>query len=204
MIADPAGASQAFDDQTIQDKLDESRDDVWYELLELAPSIVNTASTNNQPQIIYADYYSKYQWLEGDAVIQGYQNGQPWKVLSPVTSDLLVGHWQFETSVFTSGTAPGQYPPVYFIGKTYDLYVCSADLLDMRANTLSLTTFDFTSDGQSFRVSQIIDNLRKTALSYRRQARPKVAKLTRRDVLPTVDSKATPMLDGSGSFGGIY
>jgi hypothetical protein len=35
MIADPAGASQQFDDQAIQDRLDSSRDDIRYESLLL-------------------------------------------------------------------------------------------------------------------------------------------------------------------------
>ncbi len=47
MISDPQGTSQQFNDQQIQDRLDASRDDIRYESLQMAPSIVNTASTSN-------------------------------------------------------------------------------------------------------------------------------------------------------------
>jgi hypothetical protein len=204
MIADPISVNQAFDDQTIQDKLDEHRDDIWYEQLNMAPAIVNMASTGNIPEMIFADYYSNFNWLEGDAVIQGWQNGQPWKVIMPVSSDYITGHFQFEKSVFTSGTFPGQYPPVFFIGKSYDPYVTSADLLDMRINTLLLTTYNFSSDGQRYDVGDIIKNMKQAALDYRRQARPKIMKMVRRDVAREIDSRATPILGGDGSFGGIY
>lgn len=191
-----------FTDDQIQTKLDELRDDIRYECLQAAPSIVNAASTNNQAQFVYADYHSRYRHWESDAILQGDLSGDFWKVLTPAASDYLKGYWQFQLTPFTNGTAPGQLPPVYCTGKVYDLYAASADLLDMRANTLSLTTFDFTSDSQSFKVSQIIDNLRKTALSYRRQAKPRIATMTRSDVMP--DRSTLSVLSGDESFGGIY
>jgi len=108
MINDPPGGSQQFDDQQIQDTLDESRDDLRYEGEIIAPSIVNNALTNNQPSTIFADYYSKYGWWEQDVVLQAYSNGAAWAVVTPVVSDYIVGHWQFETNVFTTGTSvPG-------------------------------------------------------------------------------------------------
>jgi hypothetical protein len=204
MIADPSGTNQVFTDDQVQMKLDELRDDIWYEQLSAAPAVVNAASTNNQPQMVFADFYSAYHWWEDGVVLQGYFGGKASVVLTPVASDLLVGHWQFQLNIFASGTAPGQFPPVWATGKIYDLYAASADLLDMRATTLSLTTFDFSSDSQSFKVSQVIDNMRKAALSYRRQAKPKIAKMVRRDVAPEIDTKSVPVLGGDGSFGGIY
>ena len=59
MIADPAGPTAFFLDTDIQDTLDMYRDDVRYEGLAIAPSIVNTTSTNNQASTIFADYYSR-------------------------------------------------------------------------------------------------------------------------------------------------
>src|SRR2546423_13039350 len=97
MIADPTGSSPQFSDQQIQDRLDASRDDIRYEALTIAPSIVNAASTGNQPSVIFADYYSKYQWWEADVVLQGNNTSTSaaWVVLTPVASDYIVGHWQF-------------------------------------------------------------------------------------------------------------
>src|SRR5262245_46482503 len=97
MIADPPSPTPQFLDQDVQDRLDASRDDVRYEGLTIAPSIVNTPSTNNQAGTIFADYYSKYQWWEADVVLQGYFNGASWIVLTPVASDYIVGHWTFES-----------------------------------------------------------------------------------------------------------
>src|SRR5258708_1041199 len=119
MISDPAGASQQFTDQIIQDRLDSSRDDIRYESLQMAPSIVNTTSTNNIASVIFADFYSDYGYWEADVVLQGFLSNAFWKVLTPLVSDLLLNeaHWQFETSVFTTGTVPGQFPPVFATGK---------------------------------------------------------------------------------------
>ena len=184
MIADPAGASQQFSDQNVQDRLDASRDDIGYEPLESFKSVVNTASTNNIASIIFADYYSTYGYWEADVVLQGFLGNAFWKVLTPVASELLLdngAHWQFEASVFTTGTVPGQLPPVFATGKVYDVYSAAANLLDFWAATLT-GRFDFSSDGQSFRVSQLMQAKQKMADYFRRQAKPKIGKMVRTDL----------------------
>src|SRR6266699_937991 len=184
MIGDPAGQSQQFTDQQIQDRLDASRDDIGYEPLEPFPSVVNTASTNNIASIIFADYYSKYSYWEADVVLQGLLGTAFWKVLTPVASELLLdngAHWEFEASVFTTGTTPGQLPPVYATGKVYDVNSAAANLLDFWAATLT-GRFDFSSDGQSFRVSQLMQAKQKMADYFRRQAKPKIGKMVRTDL----------------------
>jgi len=82
MISDPAGTSQQFNDQQVQDRLDASRDDIRYESLQMAPSIVNTTSTNNIASVIFASFYSEYNYWEADVVLQGYLYGAFWKVLT--------------------------------------------------------------------------------------------------------------------------
>lgn len=208
MIADPTGASQQFDDDTIQDKLDELRDDVWYEPLRVAPAIVNAASTGNVPQMIFADYYSAYQWWEADVILQGNSTSThaAWVVLTPTVSDLLVGHWSFEESsladLFANGTFPGQYPPLWATGKVYDLNLASAELLDFWAATLA-GKYDVTVDGQTMRRSQLMQAKMTLANQYRCKAKPRTAKMVRRDVMPQIDSKSVPVLGGTGSLGGI-
>ena len=190
MIGDPAGASQQFNDLQIQDRLDASRDDIGYELLDPFPSIVNTASTNNQAAFIFADYYSKQGYWESDVVLQGLLGTAFWKVLTPVVSELLLdngAHWQFEASVFTTGTVPGQLPPVFATGKVYDVYSAAAALLEYWAVTLT-SAYDFTSDGQSFHRSQLMKAKLKMADYFRRQAKPKVAKMIRMDVAPSIET----------------
>ncbi len=193
MVGDPAGGSQQFADQQVQDRLDASRDDIRYEQLTMAPSIVNTPSTSNIASVIFADYYSSYQWWEADVVLQGFLNNDYWKVLTPVTSDLITGLWQFETSVFTTGTVPGQLPPVFATGKIYDPNAAAADLLEFWAATLT-GRFDFSSDGQSFKLSQMWQMKKDTAAYYRRQAKPRIAKMVRRDVAMPIDGNRVKTL----------
>ena len=172
LINDPAGGSQVWQDQDIQDQLDRTRFDIRYEQLTPGPTILNAASTNNQPGVIWADYYSRYQWWEDDVVLQGVNVGTSaaWIVLTPAASENFYGHWQFETSVFTIGTVPGQYPPVFATGKSFDVYMAAANLLEMWAAKYALS-YAFTADGQTFHREQVLANLTKMAQTYRAQAR---------------------------------
>jgi hypothetical protein len=195
LIGDPAGTSQQFLDNDIQDTLDESRDDLRYEGEIIAPSIVNNALTNNQAQTIFADYYSKFQWWEQDVVLQGYSGGAAWVVVTPVASDYLVGHWQFETNVFTSGTSvPGQLPPVFATGKVYDPYRAAADMLQMWAAQLA-GAYDITANGQSLRRSQLMTAKITLEAYYRSKAKPRIAKLVRNDVMPDIGTRRMRLLD---------
>jgi len=195
MIADPAGDSQHFQDTDIEMRLDASRDDVRYESLSIAPSIVNIASTNNLPETIYADYYSRYQWWESDVVIQGQDtSGNAWKVLTPVASDFIVGHFQFELTPFVNGTVPGQLPPVFATGRVYDPNCAAADLLEFWATSLSCA-YDINVDGQSLKRSQMMDMKLKMADRYRRLAKPRIAKMSRRDVAVELSAKRVRLLE---------
>jgi hypothetical protein len=182
MIADPAGSSPQFADQDIQNRLDESRQDLRYLLLTVGPSIVNTASTGNVAEVIFADYYSDgFQWWEADCVIQGYSGGAAWIVLTATTSDYITGHWTYESNVFTSGTAPGQFPPLFITGKVYDPNSAAADLLEFWAASLA-GNFAFSADGQSFHPEMVMAGKLKMADYYRRRAKPRMAKMVRTDV----------------------
>jgi len=195
MIADPVGANQQFQDIDIQMRLDASRDDVRYESLSIAPSIVNTASTNNQPETIYADYYSAFGWWESDVVLQGQDTaGNAWIVLTPLASDYIVGHWQFELTPFVNGTVPGQLPPAFATGRVYDCHAAAADLLEFWATSLSCA-YDINVDGQSLKRSQMMDMKLKMADRYRRLAKPRIAKMSRRDVAVELSAKRVRLLE---------
>lgn len=183
MIADPAGISQQFDDQTIQNTLDYYRNDIRYEDLIIAPSIVNNANTGGQADTIFADFYSAFGWWESDLVLQANYGNQAWVVVTPVAMELLIdqAHFQFETNVFASGTAPGQLPPVFCTGKVFDCWGCSADLLEIWAATMT-GSYDITVDGQSLHRSQMLQAKMLLSQQYRKRAKPKVAKMVRSDV----------------------
>jgi hypothetical protein len=186
LIFDPAGGSQVFSDDDIQGELDPTRLDIRYELLTPAPVILNAASTNNIAQLIWCDYYSRFKWWEDDVVLQGNNVSTlaSWKVLTPVTSEPIVGHWAFETTVFTSGTAPGQYPPVFATGKSYDIYGAAAAMLDMWSAQYA-GAYDVTIDEQQFRRSQINTAKANLAETYRKRARVVSYTPMRTDLAPS-------------------
>lgn len=196
MIADLAGENQQFDDETIEEYLDENRVDQRYETLMIASSIVNNVNTNGQAQTVFADYYSRFKYWDQDTVIQGNDvtNNNAWIVLTPTTSDYLTGHWTFEDDVFVSGSAPGQYPPIFATGRTYDPFLSAAQLLEIWAATLTCA-YDFSVNGRSFHRSQMLDSKLKLAQTYRQQAKTKVGKMIRPDINPTLATRRMRLLD---------
>lgn len=197
MIADPFSPTAQFSDQQIQDRLDANRDDIRYEPLALAPSIVNINNTAASAETIYADYYSAYGYWESDVVLQGQgATGLPWIVLTPVASELLLdqAHWQFEASVFTAPSVPGQVPPVFATGKVYDVFAAAADLLQFWAASLA-GAYDITVNGQTLRRSQLIQAKMTLAKYYLSQARPRIAKMTRDDIAADSSARRYRLLD---------
>lgn len=203
MIADPSSGSQQFSDQQIQDRLDAHRDDIRFECLQIAPSIVNTASTGNQASTIFADFYSKYQWWESDVVLQGQVSNAFWKVLTPAASDYIVGHWQFELDVFNTGTVPGQYPPVFATGKVYDLNAAAADLLEFWAAALA-GAYNISVDGQNLQRSQLMQAKLTMASYYRKLAKPRAVKMERTDVMSPASSMSIRLLDSDDTMKGAF
>lgn len=189
MIADTDTSCQQFADQVIQNHLDATRDDVRYEELTPAPAVVNLMNTTAGAQLVFADYYSQFQWWEDDAVIQDGHFAQ----LTPLASDMIVGHWQFQLDVFNTGIAPGQYPPLFITGKTYDLNLAAATLLEFWAATAA-RAYDFTADGATFRRSQMQAGLLKQAEYYRRQARVRSMQALRSDIRTTAHSEHAALL----------
>lgn len=207
MIADPWGSPQQFfTDDEVQARLDFYRSDIRYEGLIIAPSIVNTTGTSNTPQTIFADYYSKYGFWESDIVLQGTNTntGAAWIVLTPVASELLVeqAHFQFELNVFTSGTVPGQYPPVFATGKIFDHNAAAADLLEEWAASLA-GAYDVTVDGQTLRRSQLMQAKLTLAQMYRKRAKAQTTKMVREDVRAPLSTKRVRLLDGNDVVKGI-
>lgn len=178
LINDPSNAT--FSTQTVQDWLDRTRQVVRYELLTPAPDIVPV--TNAPAQFDWATYFSRYTDWEADEVIQaGSAGGQNWAIVTPTTSDELTGRWTFDATLPTIGTPPGQLPPLFITGKFYDPYLAAAYLLEMWGAELA-DSYDFTSDGQSFKRSQRGMAKLNLARIYRQNAKPTVTQLNRSDL----------------------
>jgi hypothetical protein len=161
LINDPSGASQIFDDQTIQDVMDESRLDVRNSVLIQKPTF--SGST-----IQFLDYYSELGGWEDGTVFKQY-------LTVPVTPSVLepiAGHWQFATTTL---------PPVYATGSVHDVYRASADLIERWAAKWVLS-YNISVDGQSLQRSQAAVALQGLAKTYRLKQRPHVIQATRSDV----------------------
>lgn len=152
MINDPAGASQVWADQDIQNVLDESRIDYYNEPLEPRWTFSGTTP-------VVLDYLAPSQlgdW-EDDIVLKQFLT----VVLTPATSDDIVGHWTFAQTTL---------PPVFITGKTYDIYRASADLLERWSARYALL-FNISVDGQSLQRSQAHSMLLDLAKQYRMKQR---------------------------------
>jgi hypothetical protein len=161
LISDPAGASQTFADQDIQDVMDESRLDLKNVALQARP-------TYSGSTIQYLDYYSDVGGWEDDFVLKQYLT----LTVTPSLSEPIAGHWQFTLTTL---------PPVYLSGKLYDVYRSAADLLERWAAKV-VFNYAFSSDGQSFQRQQVAPALQQLAKTYRGKQRAMTISFTRSDL----------------------
>lgn len=154
LVNDPASENQIFDDDDLQNFLDQNSQDIKLlaltERYSVAPGGV----------VKYTDYYEPFSlgnWEDG--VLLQYAGG--WTTVTPDTADLKIGHWTFTA---------GQTPPVYITGFSYDLFGAAADALEQWASTEKLN-YDFSANGTSFHESQKVTALLDLATRYRKQMR---------------------------------
>jgi hypothetical protein len=167
LVGDPAGADQVFLDDEVQAALDRYQTVVRYARLRPEP----TPLPSPAGVLEYRDYYAAVGDWEADEQLYD----AAWQPLTPVSADRLTGHWTF--------ASPGQPPPVYIVGKFYDVFGAAADLLEQWAAKAKLE-YDFATDGQSFSRSQKARALLALAQEYRRRQQPAVAVQARADVGP--------------------
>jgi hypothetical protein len=160
LVNDPAGASQIFTDDQIQDVCDESRVDVSNAMLK---PVITYA-----PTIQYLNFYSDLGGWETDYVIKQALT----TTVTPSSAEPIAGKFTFSTS---------QYPPLYITGKLHDVYHAAADLLERWAAKKALD-FDVVVGGQTFRQAQVADALQKLAMTYRRQQRVSTITMKRSDL----------------------
>lgn len=161
LINDSAGQTQTFTDQDIQDVMDQTRQNLRY--LVLAPAPTYTGSTIN-----YFDYYADVTDWEDDVTFW------QWRInsVTPATSENIAAHWVFAQTTL---------PPVYLIGKTYDVYRSAADLLERWAAKWVLS-YNISVDGQNLQRSQAAVALQNLAHTYRMKQRAREISLTRTDL----------------------
>lgn len=151
-VGDPAGTSQTWTDDELQDFLDEHR--VEARVVELRA--VRSVATGGA--VSYLEFRAPRGFWEDGAVLQS----NAYATLVPTTSLPLQGRWLFATD---------QTPPVYASGAIFDLYGAAAQLLEAWVGKVA-RDFDFQTDEQRFARSQKAAGLSKLALEYRRRSRP--------------------------------
>ena len=168
LVADTDPSTQVFSDQEVQDLLDVRRTFVRYALLNpqrtVAPGGVVT----------YQDYFSATGFWEDDYQLVDRNYAPINNLVVPDTSDVISGHWAFSLN---------QYPPVWILGKTYDVYGTAADLLEQWAAKLKLN-YDFNVQQTKYTRSQQVKQLLELANVYRQRSLPRHAAMMRDDSNP--------------------
>lgn len=163
MIDDPAGASQVFTDDDIQDTLDRRAEEARYVHLTGKFTVFPNATHRTQYLTFYAPVGT---WEDGVELVDA-----SWNPLTPATSNLWIGKWTF--------TEQPRFP-VQISGFTHDIYGAAGDLLNMRA-TKESGSFDVNADGVSLSRSQKAQMYRDRALDYLARARTISGNLVRTD-----------------------
>jgi len=169
LYGDPAGPSARFIDDVIQEVLDrECRTD--FILGDYRQLMGRYTLPGSPPSYAWTDYFDPSGWGDWETDVTLYSGSMT--LLTPLTSDVLSGHWTFAN----------QPPPVFIMGKTYDVYG-AARVMALRWLALEATSFDFSAmRGTSFSVSQKREGLKLLADQLATEMRVRTAKLVRRDV----------------------
>lgn len=190
LIGDQDNGTPQFTAQQVQNALDESRSDVRYELLKAAPTITKT--TGNTAQFVWIDYYSQYQYWEIDAAVVQWGD---YTQRTPLAVEFIVGHWQFSYlqspgQMVPDSQYPGQIPPLYVTGRVYDIYAAGVKLLIMLRGKLMLTTYNFSTGGQSFQRGTILQTLNQQIADLSRYMKFRTIEMVRDDIEQVYDIDA--------------
>jgi hypothetical protein len=161
LIGDPSGAGAVFTDAEITTALERRSQEARYYPLTEQESIAPGGTVT---------------WLTFDAPVGDWETNvvltdSSYNVLSPVTSDLVIGRWTFATQPKL---------PVFILGVTYDLYGTAGDLL-LQWATRDSCSFDVSADGLTLARSQKVEMRRQQAAEYHAKCRTTITNLVRTD-----------------------
>lgn len=151
LINDPAGASQKFTDQQIQDRLDLNRLDLYADPLKSADTL-DTDGT-----IDWKDFFARLPFWETDFTIQKIDG----TTSTPNTSEPLIGKFSYTTT---------QTEPKVITGKVYNVYGVAATLLTMWIAEIRSQIQMWSADGTTIqRIGQVRD-MQNLANTYSKMA----------------------------------
>ena len=151
LIGDASGASEVWTDDELQDALDQNSTEIRYQRLQELPTILAGGGVQ------FLGFQAEVgNWEDGAELVSA-----AWNILTPDTSDLLIGRWTFVTQPTW---------PIRVTGFTYDLPGAAVDVLEnwMAREKLS---FDAAADGHDFKRSQKFKMLEELADKYRGMAK---------------------------------
>lgn len=170
LINDPAGVSQKFSDQDIQDRLDLMRLDLYQDCLHSGDTLTSSGTVE------WHDFYHDIGFWETDYVIQRI-NGQDPGV--PDSAEPLIGRWHWDTN---------QVQPLVISGKVYNIYGVASGLLTTWIAEERSKITSWTADGTTIQRLNNMKSLTDLKKDYANRAfgwgRGKFSqiKLVRRDL----------------------
>lgn len=148
LINDPAGASQIFTDQQIQDRLDLNRLDVYAQELREADTLATDGT------IEWHDFFSKLPVWETDYVIQQLDGD----LVTPDVAEPLIGKFHFNAEQIEV--------PLVITGKVYNVYGVAATMVTMIIAEQRAQIMSWTADGTTVTRIGEIQNLQRLAEKY--------------------------------------
>lgn len=137
LIDDPAGGTQKWTDQQIQDRLDLNRLDLYIQDLHEVDTLTSAG------RIEWHDFFSKLPFWETDYVIQELDG----TASTPNTAEPLIGKFHYTAH---------QSHPIVITGKVYNVYGVAATLMTMWISEIRAQVQMWTADGTTVqRIGQI-------------------------------------------------
>lgn len=155
-----AGGASFWTDDQLQDALDRCRLDVYDEAV---PPLVTYDSGGTAEYKTYESQYDSFEATTGGTAIFYLRESGGARVGTALyTPDYERGVFEFAASV-TGGSV------LYLTGRSYDVYAAAADIWRQKAAHVA-DRFDFSADGASFKVSQLMAQYERQAQACERKS----------------------------------
>lgn len=151
LINDPAGVSQKYTDQQIQDRLDLNRLDLYASPLKEADTL-DTDGT-----IDYKDFFARLPLWETDFTVQKISGA----LNPPNTSEPLIGKFSYTTH---------QVEPLVITGRVYNVYGVASTLMTMWIAEIRSQVQSWSADGTTVQRIGQIKNMQELANQYAEMA----------------------------------
>lgn len=147
LINDPAGATQKYTDQQIQDRLDLNRLDLYISDLKEVETLASDG------HIEWHDFFARLPFWETDYTIQVINGASS----TPNTAEPLIGKFHYTAN---------QIQPLVITGKVYNVYGVAATLMTMWIAEIRAQIQSWTADGTTVQRIGQVSSMQKLADKY--------------------------------------